>query len=155
MTYHISWAVRKTVLLSTFDGVITREELAQFVAEIRGKVTEANRPCYHISDSLGLTRVELSVRGLKDLVGSLSLFHELAWQVDVNRNTVNKMLASITTQIVGVRVRTVPTLEEAAIFLKTVNPALANMVWSLPDSTLPTSAKDPTRLPGAKSDERD
>jgi len=92
---------------------------------------------------MGLGKVELSLRAFQDLLKSLSMFSELTWQIDVNTHGLNKMLAAVASQFVGVRTRTVPTMDEAIAFLKRIEPEFEHMVWTMP--VLQPSIVEPTQ----------
>jgi len=129
MTYKTVWLVKDRVLLSTFSGVITQLELESFISEVRGEIAKGRPLVHHISNSLALEKLELSLKTFRSLLGAYKMVGELGWQVDVNRNTVNKMLSSLGAQFVRIRTRTYPTLDEAVSFLKGVDPTLAGEVW--------------------------
>ena len=95
-------------------------------------VKEGQTPLYHISNSLQLTKVELSLPALFSVIKSIGTLRELAWQIDVNLNPTNKILASLSTQLMRIQTRTMPTLYEAVSFLKNVDESLQTATWNIP-----------------------
>jgi hypothetical protein len=133
MSYHIVWAVEKRVLLSTFIGNVTKDDLINYTNQTRELVKQGVPPIYHISNSLQLVKVELSLSALFALIKSIGIFGELAWQIDVNLNPTNKMLASLSSQILRIHTRTMPSMYDAVTFIKQLEPGLENAVWNLPE----------------------
>lgn len=133
MSYQTIWAVEKRVLLSTFIGNVTKDDLINFTSQMKVLVKQGEPPLYHISNSLQLTKVELSLSALFALIKSLGMFGELAWQIDVNLNPTNKMLASLSSQILRIHTRTMPNMYDAVTFIKQVEPHLENVTWNLPE----------------------
>ncbi len=133
MTYNIVWAVEKRVLISTFVGKVTKDDLIGFANTIREMVKQGEHPIYHISNSLQLTKVELSLNALFALVKSVGIITELAWQIDVNLNPTNKMLAALSSQIIRLRTRTFPSMYDAVTFLKAIDDTLTDVTWNIPE----------------------
>lgn len=132
MTYTIEWAVEKRVIISTFIGDVTKEDLLSYINQMRELVKQGEQPLYHISNSLELTKVHLSLGALLQLVRSMGIFGHLAWQVDVNLNPTNKMLAALSSQIMRIHSRTVPSMNDAVNFIKSIDTTLANAEWHIP-----------------------
>ncbi|MCL4252188.1 MAG: hypothetical protein KJ043_00240 [Anaerolineae bacterium] len=131
MTYTISWAVEKRVIISTFVGDVTKEDLIEFINQMREWVKEGEQPLYHISNSLELTKVHLSLGALLQLVRGVGIFGHIAWQIDVNLNPTNKMLAALSSQIMRLRTRTVPSMNDAVNFIKSIDMSLENATWNI------------------------
>ncbi len=129
MAYKTVWLVKDRVLLSTFSGIITQPELESFIAEVRSEIAKGRPLVHHISDSLGLEKLELSIKTFRSLLSAYKMIGELGWQVDVNKNSLNKMLSGLGAQFVRIRARTFASMEEAVNFLKEIDPTLANEVW--------------------------
>lgn len=140
MPYIIRWAVPKHVLITTFKGLITKEELVQFMHDIRVEIQKGEHPICHISNSLAMDKVQLSLPILLNLIKSFPLANKLSWSIDINRNPTNTMLASLATQFVRVRVRTVKTLEDAVEFLKQSDLALRDATWDITPPIFPDDA---------------
>lgn len=131
MTYTISWAVEKRVIISTFVGDVTKDDLIEFINQMREWVKEGEQPLYHISNSLELTKVHLSLGALLQLIRSVGIFGHLAWQIDVNLNPTNKMLAALSSQIMRLRTRTVPSMNDAVNFIKSIDDSLIDVTWNI------------------------
>jgi hypothetical protein len=132
MTYNIIWAVESRVLLTTFVGKVTKDDLLAYVDDMREKIKEGEQPLYHISNSLQLTKVELTLPALFSFVKSVGMYSALAWQIDININPTNKMLAALSSQVLRLRTRTVPSLYDAITFLKRVDDSLIDATWNIP-----------------------
>lgn len=133
MTYTIRWAVEKRVIISTFVGDVTKEDLIEYVNQMRELVKEAEQPLYHISNSLELNKVHLSLGALLQLVRSVGIVGHIAWQIDVNLNPTNKMLAALSSQVMRLRTRTVPSMNDAVNFIKSIDDSLVNATWHIPN----------------------
>ncbi len=147
MPYQIRWLVDQQVLLSTFQGDLSRDEFLAFIDEVLTTLRSSSHRVYHISDSRKLGKVGLSLKAFQDLLKSFSLFTELGWQVDINKPGLNSMLAAIASQFVHVRTKTVPSLLEAIEFLSTVAPDLSEMLNDIQldeDTTLPIRPESPS-----------
>lgn len=136
MPYRIEWIVEKRVLLTTFSGKVTKAELCKFIEQIRDEIRSGQPLIYHISDSLDLEKVEISLLALQQLIKSISTFSELSWQIDINYpRALNTMLAAFASQFAGVRTRTMTALDDAVVFLKEIDPTLEIATWTLPAET--------------------
>lgn len=136
MPYRMTWIVPKHVLLTTFSGLVTQEELQQFIIDIRNQLHQGTPPLYHISNSLAMEKVGMSLKALTGLVKSVRLFATLELQIDINhRGGINTFFAALAPQMVGIDARTVTSLDDAIALLKKVNPTLADMTWELPAQT--------------------
>ncbi len=152
MPYRIQWVVPNRVILTTMTGTVTRAELEQFIDQIRVEIHSGTPLVFHISDSLSLDKVELSLKAFQEMLKTISLFGELGMQVDINHNALNKMLASFAGQFVKVRTRTVTSMPEAVALLKRFDPTLENVSWEFPVvAEFPTSNRPPQFVPPSES----
>lgn len=129
MPHKIIWVVDKRVLLTTFNGVITAEELSRFIADVRAEIKQGTPLVHHISNSLGMEKVQFSLKTLQTLTSAVKMTGELGWQVDINQNPMNKFFANLGGQFVRLRTRTFSTLDEAIAFLKDVDETLNAARW--------------------------
>jgi hypothetical protein len=129
MPHQTVWLVEKRVILVTFSGVITAEELAEFVQETEHLIASGIPLVHLITDSLAMERVAFSLGTLRSLALAYQLTGKLGWQIDVNHNPLLKMLVAIGTQFARVRTRTFKTLADAIQFLKTNDVTLSNAEW--------------------------
>ncbi len=133
MPYQLIWAVPKRVLLTTFSGVISQLELQEFVVQMRDEVPLGTAPVYHISDSLAMQKVQVSLKALSELVKAWSTFSKLKVQIDVNRpSSLNAFMAKFGAQLIHIEAHTVSSLSEAVNMLKRIDANLADAVWNLP-----------------------
>lgn len=146
MAHSLHWIVERRVMLTTFHGSVSADELKGFIAEVREQAAEGIPLVHHISNSLDLQRVEFSLATARNLTSALDMMREITWQVDINRNPMNRMFANIISQFANVRTRTFPTPQEAVDFLKKIDPTLTEADWKLhllaDDDYKPTSATD-------------
>lgn len=133
MPHTTQWIVEKRVLYSVFHGKITAEELHLFINAVRSEIREGTPMVHHISNSLDLERVEMSLATFKNLTGAYKMAGELGWQVDISRNRLNRMFVSMATQFTNVRSRGVENFDDAVEFLKRVDDTLADATWIVPD----------------------
>lgn len=129
MPHTVSWLVDDRVLMTQFQGVITGAELGTFIEEVLTLARTGTPMVHHISDSMALERVEFSLGTARNLLKGRQLVSELGWQIDINRNPINKMFAGIISQFAGVRTRTVPTMADAFQFLGQNDMTLAHVDW--------------------------
>jgi|GEM_PF-1082538 hypothetical protein len=132
MPITITWIVPRRVLLTTLTGDIEQQDILELTENIRARIAEGEKPVYHISDSRQLGKVAVSLAGFQKMLKSVSMFSELAWTIDINTHALNKMLAAIASQFVGVRGRTVASLDDAIAFIKFIDPALQTAEWTIP-----------------------
>lgn len=130
MPYKISWLVEKRVLYTEFEGVITSEELGNFITDMTSMMEEGTPLVHHISNSLQLERVTFSLAGARSMAGAFKLTKMLGWQIDINQNQLNRMFADILSQFARVRSRTVLTYDDAIAFLKENDETLNQLEWA-------------------------
>jgi len=131
MPHEMRWLVDKRVVLTTFHGNITAEELTQFVTEIKAYIADGTPLVHHISNSLDLQKVEFSLGTISSVAKAASIIGQLGWQVDVNINPINRMFANLGSQFANIRTRTFATQQEAIDFLKENDTTLAELVWKI------------------------
>jgi hypothetical protein len=135
MPHTTRWLVDKRVIYVEFEGRITKEELQQFVDEVKALLDEGIPLVHLITNSLDMEKVDISMGTLRTLAGAYNLTGQLGWTVDINNNPILKMFAGISSQFAGVRQRTVSSLDEAVNFLKENDDTLADSTWYRDDST--------------------
>ncbi len=133
MPYRIDWLVPRKVLLSTFNGDISKDELHVFIEEIRACVRSGDKPIYHISNSLAMGRVQVSLKVLTDLVKSFSMIGDIGVQIDINHpRAINTFLANVASQVLKLKTYTVTSLDEAIALLKRIDRDLETVTWTMP-----------------------
>ncbi|MBC8170452.1 MAG: hypothetical protein H7X77_02230 [Anaerolineae bacterium] len=141
MPYHIDWLVKDRVLLTTFSGVLTLDELIEFIDTIMLEIQQGQPMVHHVSNSLGMERVEFSLKTLQTLTRAKKIVDALGWQIDINRNPLLKMISGIASQFANARTRTFATADEAISFLKERDQTLADLIWKTEllktDETIP------------------
>lgn len=150
MAYRIDWLVPRKVLLSTFTGDISKDELHTFIEDIRARIHSGERPIYHISNSLAMGRVQVSLKVLTDLVKSVSMIGEIGIQIDINHpRTMNTFFANVASQIIKLKTYTVGSLDEAVALLKRSDRSLETVTWTMPPAELLGPTSVPTAEKGA------
>lgn len=129
MPYHIRWLVEKRVLLSTFSDTLTRTELIAYMGDVVSQLRNGTPIVYHMSDTLQLNRVEISLRAFQDLLKSFALFTDLGCQIDITKPNANGIFTSVASQFTRINVKHAASLEEAIAFLKQVAPDLRDLEW--------------------------
>ncbi|HEX2620935.1 MAG TPA: hypothetical protein VHL11_12330 [Phototrophicaceae bacterium] len=141
MSYYIDWLVKDRVLLTTFSGIITLDEINEFIDSLFMASRNGKPPVHHISNNLGIQGIEFSLKALQTLTMAKQMTYGMGWQIDVNRNTMLELVSSIASQSSGARTRTFTTADEAITFLQECDPTLAKLVWRTElikeDETLP------------------
>lgn len=129
MPHQISWLLDDRILYTEFFGVITAEELSDFIDDVLATARTGTPMVHHISNSLQLERVEFSLGTARAMLKGRHFTAELGWQIDINRNPMNKMFAEIISQFAGVRTRTFASLPEAFDFLAENDTSLSYVDW--------------------------
>jgi hypothetical protein len=133
MPYRIDWLVPRKVLLSTFNGDISKDELHAFIEDSFAHVRNGDKPIYNISNSLAMGRVQVSLKALTDLVKSVSMIGDIGVQIDINHpRTINTFLANVASQVLKIKTYTVTSLDEAIALLKRIDRDLETVTWTMP-----------------------
>lgn len=132
MPYQVRWLVPDRVLLTTFSGVLTQADLKVFIVEVVQLITNGQAPVFHISDSLAMERVDMSLGVLTSLIKAVPTLTGLGAQVDINKpHAINAFLANVGSQLLKIRTYTVPTLATAVEMIKRIAPELDTVRWEL------------------------
>ncbi|MBZ0290092.1 MAG: hypothetical protein K8I30_20880 [Anaerolineae bacterium] len=129
MAYQLSWYVDKRVLLGSFDGVVTPNDLIEVNSAATEMVRQGNPPVHDIIDALALERVPFD---LKLLNRSIQMFKEpnLGWVVVIARNPLFGFFGTILSQAAGKHVRVVSTWDEALQTLIRADASLSDLILS-------------------------
>lgn len=131
MSHTIHWLVEDRVILTTFHGIISADELKQFTDTVVEKAAAGTPPVYHVSNSLDLQSVEFSLGTARNMIGAREMLRYMAWQIDINTNPVNRMFANIISQFASMRTRTFREPQEAVDFIKSIDPSLTDATWHM------------------------
>lgn len=122
MAYEISWLIDERLILITFTGVLTREDLYA-VSEAAFTMAESGTaPVHSITDGTHLTSVEIGIDDLRKIMENRS--YKSGWSVTVTPGRMERFLASIANQLFRMKSRHFATFEEAIAFLKDIDPTL-------------------------------
>ncbi|RMG72593.1 MAG: hypothetical protein D6711_12660 [Chloroflexi bacterium] len=130
MPYKMMWLVEKRVIYTCFEGVITAEDLSQFLHELQAYIHNGTPPIHHISNGLKIERIKFSLSMLQRMVSRFKVVHQLSWNININENRLVTTIASIGNYLINVNNHTVKTLDEAIAYLKQKDPTLKNLDWN-------------------------
>jgi hypothetical protein len=122
MAYEISWLVEQRLILITFNGVLTQEDLFALSKDAFDMAEAGTAPVHSISDGTHMTATEVGIGDLKKVMGNRST--KSGWSVTVTPGRMDRFLASIANQLLGMKSRHFATLQEAIDFLKDIDPTL-------------------------------
>lgn len=129
MPHTLRWMVPNRVIYTEFHGKISQAELEHFISEVRALAPQGTPLVHHLSNSLGMEKVEFSLAALQTLARAAKMAGELGWNVDVNRNPLLRMFSNFGAQFANARTRTFTTLADAIHFLKDVDTTLIDLPW--------------------------
>ncbi|MCI0711186.1 MAG: hypothetical protein L0154_13595 [Chloroflexi bacterium] len=122
MAYEISWLIEKRLILITFIGVLSKEDLYA-VSEAAFKMAESGTaPVHSITDGTSLTSIEIGIDDLRKIMENRS--YKSGWSVTVTPGRMERFLASIANQLFRMKSRHFATYEEAITFLQAVDTTL-------------------------------
>jgi hypothetical protein len=129
MPYSVSWLVQDRVILTRFHGIVTEQDLIEWLT-VQPEMVKSGTPLvHHISYSLEIERWQLSIASLKKLVQGFKKNEDFGWHVEVTSNPMGKMFGSFATQFAGIRMKYADSLEEAVEFLKGLDITLEEAKW--------------------------
>jgi len=140
MAHKTIWIVERRVLYTHFSGNISQPELEGYMNDIVVEIPKGIPMVHQITNSLEMGKVEVSLKTLQTLINGYKMVSALGWNIDINRNPINKMFAGIGSQIARARFRTFSTMDEAVAFLREHDDTLVNVQWNLDtpvEDTLP------------------
>jgi hypothetical protein len=128
MATEVTWYQENRVILARVWEEITIQEVIEVDAEIASHIRHGARttPLVHvISDISALTKFPIQLVEIRRAITYLRE-PDLGWTVVVGMSPVMRFLASMVTQIAGVRFRMFPTFEEAIAFLVSRDEGIIN-----------------------------
>jgi hypothetical protein len=129
MAYQLSWYRDNKILLGTFNGVLTPDDLLDVNTIGTDMLRQGNPPVHDIIDALALEKVPFDLKLLKK---SMQLFKEpnLGWVIVIAQNPLFAFFGSILSQAAGKNVRVVATWDEALAILARVDSSLGDLTPS-------------------------
>jgi hypothetical protein len=126
MAYQLSWYRDRRILLGTFSGDLTPDDLLAVNDIGTDMIQQGDPPVHDIIDALALEKVPLDLKLLKK---SLRLFQEpnLGWVIVIAKNPLFGFFGSILSQAAGKNVRVVSTWDEALAILARVDTSLSDL----------------------------
>jgi hypothetical protein len=131
MAYQLTWYRDKRILLGTFSGGLTVNDLAEVNTIGTDMIRQGDPPVHDIIDALALDKVPLDLKLLKK---SMQLFQEpnLGWVIVIAKNPLFGFFGSILSQAAGKNVRVVSTWDEALSILARVDMTLNDLLPQAP-----------------------
>lgn len=123
MAYKISWLLENRIMLITYDGVLSKADLQNYLSETMDMRDRANAklglngPLVHtITDARRMTKNEMS---LKEALNMLTMVRKqrVGWSIYIPATKLDKFFASLGHQLVGVRFNSFETVNDAIKFL--------------------------------------
>lgn len=133
MPYKVSWLIENRVILAQHYGVFTGEELLAYLDESLAMRDRANEisgvggPLIHtLTDARKLEKSAMALRDVQPILRSLRK-QRTGWSIYVHPGKVDRFLASLGHQFVGVRYRAFEKMSEAIAFLEEMEPSLRGL----------------------------
>jgi hypothetical protein len=136
MGYKVSWVLENRIMLISYEGVLSKADLKNYLLETMDMRDRANTalgeggPLVHtITDARRLTKNEIS---LKEAIKMIDILRKqrVGWSIYIASNKLDMFFATVGHQLAGVRYRTVASVTEGVNFLKETDDTLANFTYS-------------------------
>jgi hypothetical protein len=126
MSYELTWYREKRILLGTFNGIISPNDLIEVNDAAAAMIREGTPPVHDIINALALDKVPFD---LKMLNRSMQWFKEpnLGWVIVIAKNPMFGFFGSILSQAAGKNVQVVSTWDEALAILAQVDSSLGDL----------------------------
>lgn len=120
MPYQIEWHLENHVLMTTYEGELTIDELRESNQNTKDFVENTSHTVHNIVDINALEKFPTTI---KEMIGVAdSLKHEnIGWFVIIGSNRLQSFVVGVLAQIFGAQIKSVNTLEEALTFLRNVD----------------------------------
>ncbi len=140
MAYEFQWYIEGEVLYLQYFGDPKPEELHNFMMEINTYVTQGTRPLVHtIIDVSGVTRASTLVE-LAQAMRGYKPDARTGWMITVGeQDKLVKFAANVARQLLHMRQRSFPTMQEALDFLRDVD---SGIDWSKANDRVLVSRND-------------
>lgn len=123
MAYHVKWLLENRIMLITYEGVVTKADIQNYLTETMDMRDRANArlgpngPLVHtITDARRMTKSEMSLKESLNMV-SIVRQQRVGWSLYIPASRLDKFFASLGHQLVGVRFNSFQTVNEAIRFL--------------------------------------
>ena len=126
MPYELSWYREKRILLGTFKGAISPDDLVEVNDAAAAMIREGTPPVHDIINALALDKVPFD---LKMLNRSMQWFKEpnLGWVIVIAQNPLFGFFGSILGQAAGKNVRVVSSWDVAMATLSRADATLGDL----------------------------
>jgi hypothetical protein len=140
MAYKISWLLENRIMLITYDGLLSKADLQNYLSETMDMRDRANAklgiggPLVHtITDARRMTKSEMS---LKEALNMLTMVRKqrVGWSLYIPANRLDKFFASLGHQLVGVRFNSFESVNDAIRFLIDTDESLGDFSYDGDDT---------------------
>jgi hypothetical protein len=129
MPSHVSWYLEKRVILAILDGDMTLEASYAVSDSVAQHLEQGLAPVHLVVDTTTLGKYPNSLKEIRNVSSRYMANPNLGRIVVVSAaNPVTRFIASTLTQLAGIRLRLVDTLDEALMTLKQVDETLADVL---------------------------
>lgn len=136
MAYQLSWLLENRIIMIAYDGVMTRDDLQNYLveaAEMRDRANAAlgeGGPLIHtITDARRMTENTLT---LKEALKTLEALRQqrVGWSLYIPATKADQFFAVVGHQVAGVRFRCVTSISEGVDVLKRMDDTLSDFTYS-------------------------
>jgi hypothetical protein len=126
MPYSLKWYRENRIIVGSFQGIITVDELNSINQEAINLVRQGTPPVHDIIDTLALEKIPFDLRLVRN---SFDVFSEpnLGWIIVIARNPLFGFFGSTVSQLAGKRFRLVQNWDEALSTLVRVDTSLVDL----------------------------
>lgn len=125
MSHQFHWHIQDRVVIGVVQGALTLEELQEMNAEILVYLEHGTAPVHVISDVREVTEFPRRITQINKIL--IYLRHaNMGWEIAIgDQNPIVRFIASTVSQMAGVNVSMVKTMEEGLAILSRVDPTIA------------------------------
>jgi hypothetical protein len=116
MPYTIGWHIPDRVVLITFEGTMTLDDIDHMNLDTMALVGQGVPPIHVVSDLLAMERYPTSIQEISKFIRN-DMKARLGWTIVITRNKLVRFMSAIIIQLTGARLRFFDTLDDALIFL--------------------------------------
>jgi hypothetical protein len=116
MGYTIGWHIPDRVVLITFIGTLTLNDIDRMNLDTMALVGQGAPPVHVVSDLLGMDRYPTSIKEISKFIRN-DMKARLGWTIVITRNKLVRFMSGVIIQLTGTRLRFFDTREEALAFL--------------------------------------
>ncbi len=130
MGYTIDWYVPQRILLVTYFGTISGDEMVQSLHQSQATVNviphDSATKFHVIADNTELNSMPFGLNSLKSAV--VNPHPAVGWVCMISRNPIHNLVATAYTQLTRVNLKTFPNRKDALLFLISLDLTLADLI---------------------------